>query len=259
MCTLTWLTSEQGFELCFNRDEARGRSRAIPPKIYQIAGTRVLMPIDPDGMGTWIAANEYGLLVCLLNDYQGQSSVVPKRSRGQLVKSVARARDLTQVGHIVSAHTMTDFSPFNLLVFRPASPIGTPPGCPVPKAWHWDGQTLQRIECVPPVVSSAVVPDDARRTRSALLASSLHASPSVHDLIQYHRSHEPVLGSLSVCMHRDDASTVSLTHIRVSSATTSMYYYDGAPCRVSRPLVTHLPLVTDNITPLKANTGSDTD
>ncbi|OOE89301.1 NRDE family protein [Salinivibrio sharmensis] len=259
MCTLTWLTSEQGFELCFNRDEARGRSRAIPPNVYQIAGTSVLMPIDPDGMGTWIAANEHGLLVCLLNDYQGQPPVVPKRSRGQLVKSVARARDLTQAGCIVSEETMTDFSPFTLLVFSPVTPMRGQATPPSPKAWHWDGQAIQAVECVPPVVSSAVVPDDVRRTRSTLLAEKLRDTPSsTHALLNYHRSHEPLLGSLSVCMHREDASTVSLTHICVNADTTSMYYYDGAPCRVSRPLVAHLPLEGDHAVPLKANTGSDT-
>ncbi|OOE85528.1 hypothetical protein BZG73_07825 [Salinivibrio siamensis] len=258
MCTLTWLTSEQGFELCFNRDEARGRSRAIPPKVYQIAGTRVLMPIDPDGMGTWIAANEHGLLVCLLNDYQGQPSVVPKRSRGQLVKSVARASDLSQVAAMVTEHEMTDFAPFTLLVFSPVNTDKTQHAACSPVAWQWNGRTLQGIDCVPPVVSSAVVADDVRRTRSALLAAKLRdSSSSAHALLDYHRSHEPVLGSLSVCMHREDASTVSLTHICVNADTASMYYYDGAPCRVSRPLVAHLPLEVDPTMPLKANTGSD--
>ncbi|SIO35409.1 NRDE family protein [Salinivibrio sp. ES.052] len=255
MCTLTWLTTERGFELCFNRDEARGRSRAFPPKIYHVDGTRVLMPIDPDGMGTWIAANEHGLVVCLLNDYQHGHRVVPTRSRGQLVKSVSVAQRLSHVANIMMAQDMRDFSPFMLVAFAPDSASGSPV---FPLAWRWNGRVLKEVNCLPPVVSSAVDIEAVAQARSDYLALQLRDASPVGTLLDYHRSHVPNQGHLSVCMHRDDASTVSLTHICVDTESVDMHYYDGSPCRVSTPQAAQLPLTADVASYLKTNTSTDT-
>ena len=47
----------------------------------------------------------------------------------------------------------------------------------------------------------------------------------------FHRSHEPQRGALSPCMHREEATTVSLTVIEVSARVVSMAYAAGPPCR----------------------------
>lgn len=46
----------------------------------------------------------------------------------------------------------------------------------------------------------------------------------------FHRSHVPQAGYLSVCMHRDDANTVSFTHLKVTTDVMEMVYVDGSPC-----------------------------
>ena len=46
-----------------------------------------------------------------------------------------------------------------------------------------------------------------------------------------HSSHDPEPGAYSVCMHRDDAVTVSMTLVEVSGDTATMRYHDGSPCQ----------------------------
>ena len=79
MCTVSWrfeLTAEQPaprFELFFNRDESRRRGPAHPPQIMEPVGeSKLLAPIDSDAGGTWLAANEHGLVLALLNLYQAR-------------------------------------------------------------------------------------------------------------------------------------------------------------------------------------------
>ena len=48
-----------------NRDELTTRTPALPPTLWTAGPRRVLMPIDPHSGGTWIAANDAGLVFVL--------------------------------------------------------------------------------------------------------------------------------------------------------------------------------------------------
>jgi hypothetical protein len=54
-----------------------------------------------------------------------------------------------------------------------------------------------------------------------------------------HRSHAPEKGPYSICMHREDACTVSFTDVIVDNSVATVSYHEGTPCEVS---------VEDNIT-----------
>jgi len=45
-----------------------------------------------------------------------------------------------------------------------------------------------------------------------------------------HASHAPEIGPYSICMHRNDAATVSYTEVVVSRRITRMRYQSGSPC-----------------------------
>jgi hypothetical protein len=49
-------------------------------------------------------------------------------------------------------------------------------------------------------------------------------------LHQFHRSHLPERGPCSVCMHRDDAATVSLSIVTVNRDTVEFGYQPNSPC-----------------------------
>jgi hypothetical protein len=46
-----------------------------------------------------------------------------------------------------------------------------------------------------------------------------------------HRDHGNEPGAFSICVHRDDAATVSYSEILVSSDRVSFHYHPGRPCR----------------------------
>ena len=73
MCTVTWILDGDSYSLYFNRDELRTRQPALPPQRHQERGVRFLSPTDGDAGGTWIAVNEYGLSLGLLNDYSSRA------------------------------------------------------------------------------------------------------------------------------------------------------------------------------------------
>ncbi|GAA6173401.1 hypothetical protein NBRC116592_30710 [Colwellia sp. KU-HH00111] len=75
MCTLAYLLHENGYEIFFNRDEQRARSPAILPAFY--SSINAIFPVDPQGKGTWIAVNQQGLTLALLNNYQAQFNNSP--------------------------------------------------------------------------------------------------------------------------------------------------------------------------------------
>jgi hypothetical protein len=62
-------------------------------------------------------------------------------------------------------------------------------------------------------------------------------------LRRLHRSHSPQEGPFSICMHREDAVTVSYTEVSVFRNRARMGHIAGAPCSGSRvsPCVLQVP------------------
>ena len=71
MCTVSWLRQSNGYQLFCNRDEKRTRRPSSGPQLLVRDGVRFLAPIDADFGGTWIAVNEFGLSLVLVNRGSG--------------------------------------------------------------------------------------------------------------------------------------------------------------------------------------------
>lgn len=69
MCAVTWSAYSDGYDLFFNRDEAKSRGKARPPKVFKRQGVRYIARIDSDAGSTWLAVNEYDLSIALANSY----------------------------------------------------------------------------------------------------------------------------------------------------------------------------------------------
>ena len=93
MCTVTIVPLADGFRLMCNRDEQHTRPAAQPPRWVRTRRTDALMPIDPQGGGSWIAVTGDGFAVTLLNratdDWPAED--LPRHSRGELVMSLVSA------------------------------------------------------------------------------------------------------------------------------------------------------------------------
>ncbi|MFT5288052.1 MAG: hypothetical protein ACI8QS_000084 [Planctomycetota bacterium] len=223
MCTASWFEKEGGFELFFNRDERRTRLRADPPRLQSIGGAMLIAPTDGDAGGTWIAVNEHGLALALLNLWQSDGQLPPDgfRSRGLLVRDLASCTDGKSVHERLAVSGDEVYRGYTLLVLEPGrAPLGL----------RWDETKLAKFEPRAPLVSSSVdfeLAKQHRRVSYGRLESS--AANRRENYEAFHRSKEPMPGALAVCMQREDACTVSASHVDVTAGEVRFRYADGSP------------------------------
>ncbi|MEZ5524796.1 MAG: NRDE family protein [Pseudomonadales bacterium] len=225
MCTVSWHFSKNGYQLFFNRDELLTRQQAIPPALKVSKGVTSLSPTDPDAGGTWISLNQYGLTLCLLNNYGAQTRLKTDNwiSRGQLVSDLAPLPDLASIQEHIEGTRLEQYRPFDLLALSL--------DCHT-RLLSWDGLSL-RIHNAPvmPLTSSSFNTQEVIKSRIGQFAQcSKNGSPQPDQLLDYHASHSPQSGPYSVCMHRDNGQTVSFSHIHVTHDSASFRYYEGPPC-----------------------------
>jgi transport and Golgi organization protein 2 len=226
MCTLSWLRHDQGFAVLFNRDERRTRRAGLPPEEQMRGGVRFLAPVDPEGGGSWAAVNDRRIALCILNQYdKGRDLVAGPVSRGQLLLGLAHLSSQAEVWQEVRTAGLMQYAPFRLAVFEPGLPA---------LILSWDGAGLtDRIEGQSGLLatSSSLVQEEAELSRRELFDQALQGGmvdEAAFD--QLHRSHLPEKGALSICMHREDAVTVSLTRLVVERTSVRLGYVGGSPC-----------------------------
>lgn len=248
MCTISWYKQATGYRVFFNRDERKTRSKAVPPKIIDLPKSQAIMPIDPDGGGSWCAVNHHGLTFALLNFYQGRLPKGKLLSRGQVIKGCADLADVDAAVSLVQSLPLNQFAPFSLLIFAPqsvmlASSDALKAATNEPhvlsdgavRMLRWTGKALEQSYQLSPLISSALAFETVYAARKNLyhqmLAGRDESALATEELLAFHRTHEPEKSALSVCMHREDAHTVSLSVIEVDAQRCSYRYSDGAPCR----------------------------
>ncbi len=210
-----------------NRDEKLTRAVALPPSRLRLDGRTILCPSEPNG-GTWMGVNEAGTTLALINWYSIPERITERPvSRGEVVKQVLTADSAVRVDVALSELPLNRVNPFRLIGVFPASQTVV--------EWRWN---LWRIERVAhhwrpnTWISSGFDEPGAQQTRGKTFGEALRQRPAggPNWLRRLHRSHTPESGPYSICMHRDDAATVSYTDITVSRQTAIMRYAPGAPC-----------------------------
>ena len=227
MCTASWLPVGAGYVLCFNRDESRSRLPGRPPSYLKKNGLSVIAPTDGNHGGTWIGVNDAGLAVALANRYQVPRAPTPEGriSRGLLVMELLGKRSLAEVGQVLSGSRPESFEPFTVTALERDSPA---------HLWSWDGSTLlhgSQEEAGLLIASSAADQDAAVAARRETFAAARADGPlNAGALARLHASHRPARGPLSICMHREEASTVSFTIVTVETRRATLAHANGPPC-----------------------------
>lgn len=220
MCTLTWKPLEDGYALFFNRDEQRARAAPRPPGIYVREGVRFIAPIDPLGGGTWLAVNEYGVTVALLNHYPpARPPGVPVMSRGSLVLAAAAAGSAAEAVDRMLAAKSGACAPFRWVAVD---------------AMHtrlvlWDGMRVTHRSLDPGgemLTSSSSRTVTVEAARHASLQSRLGSvrDAGVREIEQFHRHRDVDDPALGVCMSREDACTQSFSYVRIKSGEAVLAY-----------------------------------
>lgn len=232
MCTVTWRTSSDGFEVFFNRDERMTRAAEQPPRIEERAGVRFLAPRDGAEGGSWLGANDRGLGIALLNRYVPDTGPVREefRSRGLLLLDLLDALQAAEVSERLAETDLERYRPFSLLALEPHGRA---------RLFEWTGYKLEE-DADPgrhmPLASSSFDQSLARVHRKQLFTDMLAAAGGETSdvmLSAFHHSHAGGPGPFSVCMHRSDAETRSYTRLIVRPREVEMHWRPGAPCSIA--------------------------
>ena len=210
-----------------NRDEKLTRPTGLPPRKRVVNGRAVLSPSEPGG-GTWIALNDTGACMALINWHSVTARV--KRnpiSRGEVVKSVRATDSANAADAELRGLPLGHMNPFRL--------IGIFPRTREIFEWRWDLKRLVSKKLpwkTQQWISSGFDEPTAQRVRGRIFRSVLRERGvgRLHWLRRLHRSHAPQSGPFSTCMHRADAATISYAEITVSDSRAKMGYHAGPPC-----------------------------
>lgn len=239
MCTVSFLPSEDsGFHLLMNRDEQRSRPRAHPPRLHSCGKLRGVYPSEPGG-GTWIGVNEAGITAALINWYSMPQPRSTAFSRGLIIPTLLSAGDTAEAASFLRALPLQFMAPFRLLLIdtgsRSVSGFSMAGGILTGTHLSWE-----------PIhwYSSGHDESGAEKTRAQAFLEARNDTDagSLAWLRRIHSSHEPERGPYSLCMHRNDAVTVSFTEVTLAKRNATMVYLDGPPCSRADTFQLSLPL-----------------
>jgi len=229
MCTLTIVPTESGYLVGMNRDELRTRPQALPG-LYEAsaAETRFISPREASG-GTWIASNDHGNTLALLNWNlrEQDSSKWAQISRGTIISQLITLKDDERSIEVLQRLSLASFAPFRLVgIFSREKAV---------KELRWNGRALTR-QSFPwqrgHWFSSSASDELAAKERGLTCESAAAQWPANQAWIRrLHRTHTPHARPFSVCVHREEAVTVSYTEVSVSVSGLTMSYLSGSPCQ----------------------------
>ena len=227
MCTLSVVTHDDGYYLAMNRDELVSRGAAAPPAQFDLGESRAVYPRDIAG-GTWIAANNHGIAFALLNwNDVPQSGAGKQRSRGCVIPNLIRLSPSHEVKAAFDRLELKGVLPFRL--------IGVFPGEKIIWEWRWNHEKLesephQWERCH--WFSSGLSDEQAALHRHAVCQNSWteEDAGSLPWLRRLHASHVNGPGPFSLCVHRENVSTLSYTELICTALKVECNYFAGSPC-----------------------------
>jgi len=189
--------------------------------------------VDGDHGGSWIGVNQVGLTLCLLNQYTDWNPDPDQKytSRGLLLTSMLDADTCAQVHSRLLMTDLEKFPPFTLAAFSTEQPL---------MQIDWTGREFRvqfDAETGVPLTSSSREQPQLTAVRREQFRRLLYGADGVDVslLEQFHRSHLPKRGPVSVCMHREDAATVSMSVVTVGPEKIEFVYHPASPCVTATP------------------------
>jgi hypothetical protein len=177
------------------------------------------MPIDPTSGGTWIAANDAGLVFVVFNANHGTSAPAGAFSRGTIIPTLVGCATVSRALDEAQRIRASRFAPFRLLIIDRNEIVDCRP----------DGDHIRsrRSRLRGPILRTSSGLGDAvvvgpRRTLFQRTFGHARNARAAQD--QYHHHQWPGREAISVSMRRDDAATVSRTIVEVREGSVRLSY-----------------------------------
>lgn len=221
MCTAIYIPGKDNVVIASLRDESPARQRASEPVILESEGTKFVMPVDPQGGGSWVGLNKHGVAVVLLNGaFERHHHQPPYRmSRGLIVRALLASQTPVDVWN---AMPMEGIEPYTLVALQSADLYKL----------TWDGVAKYNEVLdsnVAHILSSTTLYHQAARTkRTDMFSEWLETRPHVSEgsLMEFFRSvSDPDNGFL---MNRGIVKTLSYSYLTLNKDTYEFYYSDLA-------------------------------
>jgi hypothetical protein len=234
MCTISFIPNSKGFYLGMNRDESLRRPVALRPELHRTENRCSIYPSEPSG-GTWIGVNNLGLSLALINWHatptrQGNRVI----SRGVVVKTLLSADNSNQLHSALIALPLHQMPPFRLIA------IALRERSVAELRWNQDQLLTKRCDWTAQHWFSSGFDESIVQAKRAEICENegkKSGAGTLQWLRALHRSHLPKPSALSICMHSENAGTVSYTEIVLENSLGVMRYHQGPLCGDSADLI----------------------
>jgi uncharacterized protein with NRDE domain len=229
MCTVTFIARKNGYALGMNRDEKLSRVQGLPPAKHLVNGRAAMFPSEPGG-GTWIGVSDAGVTFALINWYSVTSRVSHNvLSRGEVTRALLASDDLLSAEEYLARFQLKRTNPFRV--------IGVFPQNAAVVEWRWNLSALERVthDWKPNIwISSGFDEPGADNSRRETFTAAMRSPWKKNSqwLRRLHSSHAPTASPYSICMHRDDAASISYTEIEVDKSSAKLAHVAGPLCQV---------------------------
>jgi hypothetical protein len=245
MCTVTLVSARETIRLACNRDELRSRPAALPPRIRQFGPRKAVLPVDPTSGGTWIAVNDAGLALTLLNvnSRNGSPTVAARLSRGEVIPVLLHAETPRSAAFAALDLDPVQYAPFRLVLVNRREGVEV----------HSDGIRIRQVWLIglsrPKLFTSSGLGDQAVEGPRRQLFGEFFDRPGDPFAQQdvFHRYRWADRPHLSVCMDRQEARTVSHTLVSLGPDRVTLSYHPDAPDRPAEAVTLTLPIAVGGV------------
>ena len=218
-------------------DEPRRENRTRRGKASQthlLRGVSVIYPNDGTA-GTWISVNSYGNSFALLNLNVALPHGLDRtrmRSRGQIITSLGPSSSMAEAQKAAGVLDLEKTLPFRLVgVFPSEKAIGE---------WRWDSSQLgfQAHGWELRHWFSSSLSDKEAEIYVAPYAARRNTNRTPGPLggsERLHASHSGGPGPFSLCVHRQDAATLSYSEVTCTPELVQIAHLRGGPCTSVEP------------------------
>jgi len=219
VCTVSVVPCGDGVRLLCNRDERRDRTPARPPKLIRCDDRMAIVPVDPDGGGSWIGVNDVGLAIVLINRSAGGRSKGAE-SRGLIVTPLLGESSLEGCASAAETLDSGGYQPFRLLAVQSGGAlVADAEGGRV--CLHAFDLSQPRMLTSSSVDAAATAAFRGEQFRTIVLAARGDRAAAQQ---QFHCQQDPERSSVSVLMSRAEARTVSRTTVDLGPRAAYFLY-----------------------------------